>query len=207
MNRGSIVSIGIDQGIANCGYAVVELTEDDKINVLSFGTIKTPSSQTFGKRLTTIYEKITTIIGENDVNIMGCEKLFFNPQYKATNRNKSASMMHTNMATGVLHLISEKSNVGLKDFVPGTVKKLVAGHGRASKEDVEEAVKSIIGNPEEIRTEHEADAIAIGITAVKFLKENPDCFEKKKKVKKKKTKKKEKEIKNKKEKGDKNNEK
>ena len=117
-----IISIGIDQGIASCGYSVVKLTDDD-IEILVSGTIKTPSKDTFGKRLNSIYQKILSLATDYKANIIGCEKLFFNPQMKGTNRNKSASMMHTNMATAVLHLISDDTKIPIVDFVPGTVKK------------------------------------------------------------------------------------
>ena len=76
------------------------------------------------------------------------------------------------MATGVLYLIAGEQDLHIKEFVPGTVKKYVAGHGRASKEEVEEAVVSLVtGLDKEISTEHEGDSIAIGITAVRFKKE------------------------------------
>ena len=195
-----IISIGVDQGIASCGYSVVKLTDTDVIEVIVSGTIKTPSSQTYGKRLNTIYEKIQALATEYEANIIGCEKLFFNPKMKVDNRNKSASMMHTNMATAVLHLVSESIRIPIVDFVPGTIKKFITGNGRATKEDVENAVTKIMGDSKEVKTEHEADAIAIGITAVKYYKENKDdLLNDKNKKKKRKTKKK-------KMKGDKDNE-
>lgn len=170
----SVFAVGIDQGIANCGYAVIELTPNDEILVLKSGTIVTTSKQELSKRILIIHEMINQLCNEYNVNILGCEKLFFSPMQKsATNekgRNKSASIVYTNMATGILYFIAGKNELHIKEFVPGTVKKYVAGHGRASKDDVKDAVNNIVKNLE-IKTEHEADSIAIGITAVKFKKE------------------------------------
>lgn len=172
----SVVAIGIDQGIANCGYAVVELKHNDELHILESGTIKTTSKQELSKRIETIYNTVIHLSKQYNVNILGCEKLFFSPKQKsATNakgRNKSASIVYTNMATGVLYLIAGEQDLHIKEFVPGTVKKYVAGHGRASKEEVEKAVISLVENlNKEISSEHEGDSIAIGITAVRFKKE------------------------------------
>lgn len=172
----SVVALGIDQGIANCGYAVVELNHKDELYILDSGTIKTTSKQELSKRIEIIYKTITHLSKQYNVNILGCEKLFFNPKQKsATNakgRNKSASIVYTNMASGVLYLIAGEQDLHIKEFVPGTVKKYVAGHGRASKEAVENAVISLVEDlDKKISTEHEGDSIAIGITAVRFKKE------------------------------------
>lgn len=172
----SIFAIGVDQGIANCGIALVELTASDEVIVLKSGTIKTSSDKELSMRISTIYQIINQLCNDYNVSILGCEKLFFSPAQKSTTngkgRNKSASIVYTNMATGVLYLLAGENHLHIKEFVPGTVKKYVAGHGRASKEDVKEAVIGIVEKLDKaIETEHEADAIAIGITAVKFKKE------------------------------------
>jgi len=170
----SIIGIGIDQGIANCGYGLVKLDANDQIHVLDSGTIITESSEMLPQRILLLYEKITSLIHETEIpiSIIGCEKLFFNPVQKKTGkpqRNKSASIVYTNMATGLLCLIAGQQGVPLKEFVPGTVKKYVAGHGRADKELVEESILQYLDYVP--KTSHESDGIAIGITAVKYYRE------------------------------------
>lgn len=177
----SIIGLGIDQGIANCGFSVVELFEDDTIDVLVSGTIETKSTMPLPKRMTVLYDKITALLEEYPVRIIGCEKLFFNPKQKASGdgegkRNKSASILYTNMATGLLCLIAGQKEIPLKELVPGTVKKYVSGNGRATKEELEEAVKRLTGNEEGFKTNHESDSVGIGITAVKYYKNNQEEF-------------------------------
>lgn len=175
-DSGSIFGIGVDQGIANCGYAVVELTPNDDILIHTSGTIITSSKHELSNRISLIYKTINHLSKEYNVSILGCEKLFFSPKQKSDSnkkgRNKSASIVYTNMATGVLYLIAGQNNLHLKEFVPGTVKKYVSGHGKATKDEVAEAVKLLVkGLDKELKTEHEADAIAIAITAVRFKKD------------------------------------
>lgn len=182
----SIIGVGIDQGIANCGYSVVKLNEKEEIKVLKFGTIETDSETPLPQRLMLLYEKIWSLLEAYPVSIIGCEYLFFNPVYSSEQkkkRNKSASIVYTNMATGIIYFIAGQKRIPIRQFVPGTVKKYLAGHGRAKKEEVKQAVLDVIGEETFLKTSHEADAIAIGITAVKYYK---DFYEKIKKQKKRK---------------------
>lgn len=169
-----ILAIGIDQGIANIGYSIIkfELDEDENekdINILESGTITTSSKKELRNRLVDIYNMIKEINSKYNTNIVGCEKLFFNPKQKTTGRNKSASIMLTNMVSGVLFLFAGNEGLYIKDFTPGTVKKYVAGNGRASKEEVVNAVRELCEREGiELSTDHEADAIAIGITTGRY---------------------------------------
>lgn len=174
LQNASIIGVGIDQGIANCGYSVVELKKTEEIEVLQFGTIETDAETPLPLRLMFLYEKILSLLEPYPVSIIGCEYLFFNSVYSSEQkrkRNKSASILSTNMATGILYLIAGQKHILIRQFVPGTVKKYLAGHGKAKKEKVKQAVLDVIGKETYLKTSHEADAIAIGITAVKFYKD------------------------------------
>lgn len=180
----SIIGIGIDQGVANCGYSVVKLREDDEVEVLCSGTIITSSDYPLPQRMLILYNEINQLVSEHKADIIGCEKLFFNPNQKSSTkkggRNKSASIVYTNMATGLLSLIAGQHKLPLKEFVPGTVKKFLTGNGRAEKEAVEEAVLKAVfknngdTNAKTLKTTHESDAIAIGITAVKYFRDHKE---------------------------------
>lgn len=180
----SIIGVGIDQGVANCGFSVVKLREDDQVEVLVSGTIITKSDYPLPQRMLILFNEINRLVQDYKADIIGCEKLFFNPNQKEGGkkggRNKSASIVYTNMATGLLYVIAGQQKVPIKEFVPGTVKKALTGNGRAEKEEVEEAVIEIVLNSAEeissetLKTSHESDAIAIGITAVKHFRENKE---------------------------------
>lgn len=167
------ISLGIDQGIANVGYAVVGIKNGVEV-LLHSGTFTTTTKYEFPKRLELIYEFINELTGTYNVNVIGMEKLFFNP-VQAKGRNKSASIMQTNMATGLIFLLASQQGKPIFDYTPGTVKKQVAGHGHAPKELVEAHVKALADRSGIlIKTEHQADAIAIALTALKqFLDGTP----------------------------------
>lgn len=161
-----VIALGIDQGIANVGFAVTGL-KDGEETVLRSGTLKTTTKLEFPQRLEMIYEFINELLKTYNVDVIGMEKLFFNPAQKM-GRNKSADIMRTNMVTGLLFLLASQHEKVIWDYTPGTVKKFVAGHGQAPKELVEAHVKALAEKSGiTITTEHQADAIAISLTALK----------------------------------------
>lgn len=169
----SIIGVGIDQGIANCGYSIVKLHEDDSLSLLKSGSIVTSSNMPLPDRIALLYRLLIGLVDVYQPSVIGCEKLFFNPKQKQLNysRNKSASIVSTNMATGILYLIAGQKQISLYEFVPTTIKKYVTGSGKATKEDVESAMLNIFPHQLNIKNSHEADAIAIGVTAVKYYKD------------------------------------
>jgi crossover junction endodeoxyribonuclease RuvC len=156
--------MGIDQGLANCGYAVIEM-KNEKMKILTSGILVTKPTVTISNRVRYLYEAIRPLAMTYHIERMGCERLFYSYQQRAT--NKSASMMHTNMITGILHLIAAEQQVPLYEFVPGTVKKEITGSGKASKEDVFQSIMNWLPEVSKMSS-HESDAIAIGITALLY---------------------------------------
>lgn len=163
-----MIVVGIDQGLATCGYAIIQ-ADNDNIDVLKSGTITTNSKYSTGRRLFILREKIKNLIIEHNAAMIGCERLFFNAP--SGGRNKSMSMMQVNMATGVIHLLSNECGIDVFEYPPTTVKKMITGNGKASKEDVDVVVKEYVKH--DTKTDHETDAIAIGITAyLKYREED-----------------------------------
>lgn len=183
-----VISLGIDQGIANVGFGLTALDQEGNEVILHSGVFRTTNKHSEEKRIQLIYEFINELIRSYNVKVIGLEKLFFNPAVKTAegkSRNKSAAIMRTQMVTGVIFLSASMHSLPIADYTPGTVKKYVAGHGRASKDDV---IKYITKIAKEcgitLKTDHEADAIGISLTALhKYLEEKTEegveeCVEK-----------------------------
>lgn len=177
MNK-NIIGLGIDQGIANCGFSIIQLTPDNEIILLQENTIQTEPSLPTPQRLKIIYNELSKLFTlckkeYEPISVMGCERLIFNQWKREENgfRNKSASMMSVNMVTGIIQLLAGKKNVPLYELVPGTVKKHVAGNGRATKEELDEVLRSLLPEGQSFHSNHSSDATGIGITAVKLHKE------------------------------------
>lgn len=173
-----IIALGIDQGLANLGFGIIKLTLDDNdverdIKLINSGTYTTSSKNELQDRLLEIHDMINGLNLKYNANVIGCEKLFFNPFQKQKGekggRNKSASIMITNMVSGIIFLVAGENKLFIKDFTPGTVKKYVAGSGRATKDDVIKAIDDFcLKQGVTLETDHEADAISIGITVARY---------------------------------------
>ena len=74
--------LGVDQGIASCGYALVDMYIKDnttyELKVIESGLISTSSKKSMGNRTFDIFTTLESLIKENKPKIIGCEKLFFN---------------------------------------------------------------------------------------------------------------------------------
>lgn len=168
------ICLGIDQGLANCGYAFVS-TE----GIVCSGTIKTEKNLSKGNRLLQIEQQLTSLIKKYKPKIVSCEKLFFNIP-NSQGRNKSNAMMDVNMVSGIIQLIATKENIEFVDFAPTTIKKNITGNGRAKKDEVrKKIIEQIKCSP---KTEHEVDAIAIALISILYLenKENGGEIDEKK---------------------------
>jgi Holliday junction resolvasome, endonuclease subunit len=168
-----IIALGIDQGLANLGFGIINLSLDDNdvendIKLIESGTYNTSSKNELQDRLLEIHDMINGLNLKYNANVVGCEKLFFNPFQKG-GRNKSASIMITNMVSGIIFLVAGENKLFIKDFTPGTVKKYVAGSGRATKDEVIKAIDDFCTKQGvTLETDHEADAISIGITVARY---------------------------------------
>lgn len=181
LKRDEIYVLGIDQGYANLGYSIIKyniLTEN--VDILYSNCLKTLASEDFNKRILNIYSYTSDLIenSEFQIDVMGCEKLFCNQPIKINKeneqksafmlRNKSASMMKTNMVTGVLYLISAEKGKELFEYPPTTVKKCIVGNGRAKKDELMDKLNTIIESSGlKIKTDHETDSVGIAITTAK----------------------------------------
>lgn len=168
MKNKEIIIIGIDQGYANLGIAILSYNLDSKeISIKETQTITTSAQDEMTIRLKKIYDDIYVILKKyKNIKFAGCERLFHNNVQK-NGRNKSANIMYTNMATGVIYYLCAKKHISMKEFAPTTVKKVLTGDGRATKEEVEKALNDLIEKYKvEVKSNHESDAIAIALTVI-----------------------------------------
>lgn len=163
-----IIIIGIDQGYANLGIAILGYNlESKQISFKEAKTITTSPKEEMTIRLKQIFDDVYGMLKNyKNIKFAGCERLFHNNVQK-NGRNKSANIMYTNMATGVLYYLCAKKKIPMKEYAPTTVKKVLTGSGKATKEEVEQALNDLIEKYKiEVKSNHESDAIAIALTII-----------------------------------------
>ena len=72
---------------------------------------------------------MSALFKENKPDVIAIEKLFF-----ATN---AKTAMRVGQAQGVMFYCAAKANIDVYEYAPGTIKKMIAGSGRADKKEMQ----------------------------------------------------------------------
>ncbi len=148
--------LGIDPGTATTGYGLVRLHEDERLEAIAFGVIRTPARTPASQRLLQLYRELKEILLLHRPQSCAVEKLFFQ-------RNISTAIA-VGQARGVVLLAAAEVGLDVAEYTPNEVKQAVAGYGSAPKRQVQEMVRALLGLPEIPRPDDAADALAVAIT-------------------------------------------
>ena len=162
--------IGIDPGLAHCGWGVlsqvapqVGAIPSTALRLLDCGEIRTPSSLPLAERLGKLYREIQAIFVRYQPAFCAVEELYFN--------KNSSSGLPVAHARGVVLLCAGQHNVAVSEFSANRIKQAVTGYGKAQKSQVQEMVAFLLGLKSGStwllrRSDHAADALAAAICSV-----------------------------------------
>lgn len=154
--------LGIDPGLAILGFGAIKCEtnqsrpQNNSVQLIDFGVIRTPAKMDVGKRLCTLYEDIHTLIEQLQPDLVAIEKFFF---YRMSNTILVAQ------ARGVLMLAIAQKSINTVEFAPSQIKLALTGYGNAEKYQVQEAVAQELDLDYIPRPDDAADALAIALTA------------------------------------------
>ncbi len=139
-----MIILGIDPGTATTGYGIIKIPDDIlsrefsyDIELISYGNISTPKERLMQDRLGMIYRELTDVIKKYQPDQMVCEMLFFGAN------TKTAIMV--GQARGVIMLTASQNRIPFQDYTGPQVKLMVAGSGRADKNQVHDGVRKFLG--------------------------------------------------------------
>jgi crossover junction endodeoxyribonuclease RuvC len=148
--------LGIDPGLAELGYGVIERAGPDrKIRWIEHGVICTSAGVPVALRLQTIYQRLTELIAAFRPDEVAIEQLFF--------ASNVSTAMTVAQARGVAILASAQSGIPLGEYSPPQIKQAVTGSGKAAKRQVQLMVRAVLELPEIPRPDHAADALAVAL--------------------------------------------
>ena len=145
--------LGIDPGTQICGYGVIE-TRGQDVRTLDFGVARS-NSDSLPARLKVIYDGLTEIIGRYNPDVVAVEGVFFQKNVRTA--------IKIGEGRGVARLAAAARGIEVVEYAPAEVKKAVTGNGNASKPQVQQMVRAILGLRELPSPEDAADALAIAI--------------------------------------------
>jgi len=147
--------LGIDTGLAETGYGVIDADERD-CQVVEAGVISTAAAEDLPDRLARIHRALGAVIDEFEVECAVVEDIY--SKYK---HPRTAIMM--GYARGVIILAAAERNLPVHSYPASLVKKSLTGSGRASKEQVRGIVERTLGLRGDTGPSHVSDALALAI--------------------------------------------
>ena len=151
------IILGIDPGIADTGYGLIEKDKSGNLTCLDYGSIVTAAGIDLSKRLKAISKELAGLIEKYRPQMAAVEELFFCKNVKTA--------LIVGQARGVVMLTISQNNIEVMEFTPLQVKQAVSAYGRASKLQVQKMVKLLLNLKELPCPDDAADALAVAICA------------------------------------------
>ena len=146
--------LGIDPGYGITGFGLVE-AQRGQTRLLHCGAITTPAGMDFPARLEIIYEDMRKLLELAKPQEVAIEELFFG-QNVTTGIGVAQSR-------GVILLAVQQAGLPVRAYKPMQVKQAVVGYGGATKHQVMDMTRRILGLSQMPKPDDAADAIAIAL--------------------------------------------
>lgn len=152
--------LGVDPGIERTGYAILEYNLNNYLPH-SYGIITTSKNIDKSKRIQTIFDDLQNLLNKYNPDFIVVESLIFYKNVKTA--------LVVSEVRGVIFLLSAINNIPLYEYTPLQVKTAVTGYGRASKKQIENAIRIILNLNEIPKPDDVSDALAISICGINHL--------------------------------------
>ena len=145
--------LSYDLGIINHGLALFHFDES-YIKLIDSKYVQTNYDK-FGY----VLEKINNIFHKTIIKYKPDLFIYEKPVFK-----KGHNSCYLNQVLGVITLEMYKNDIPMYPYTATEVKKTVCKNGKAGKKEVEKCVNEILNVDYKYERDHEADAVAIGLT-------------------------------------------
>ena len=146
--------LGIDPGYGITGFGIID-AQRGSTQLLGCGAITTPAGMDFSARLEIIYEDMRALLEKAKPDAVAIEELFFG-QNVTTGIGVAQSR-------GVILLAIHQAGLPVTSYKPSQVKQAVVGYGNATKHQVQDMTKRLLGLQQMPKPDDAADAIAIAL--------------------------------------------
>ncbi|PWJ22530.1 crossover junction endodeoxyribonuclease RuvC [Jannaschia seohaensis] len=123
--------IGIDPGLAACGWGVIEV-DGPRLRHIANGTVRTGSGP-IPARLLHLFEELRGVVDRQAPEAAAVEQTFVN--------RDGAGTLKLGQARGVAVLAVAQAGLTVGEYMPNLVKKTVVGAGHAAKQQVDHMVR------------------------------------------------------------------
>lgn len=148
--------LAIDPGTLRMGYGVV--VSQPAMEAVDYGVIALPSSMSIESRLYQMYTHIHNLIAIFRPEAVAIE----DPFVGRGERSFPGSSLAIGQAQAVVLIGAASQGIPIHKYAPAQVKRAVADHGAASKEQVRSIVTATLGLPAALEIDA-SDALAVGL--------------------------------------------
>ncbi len=153
--------LGIDPGLQVCGYACLDTNADEHV-LCEAGVIRTSSQSPLQAKLDQIAEDIESLLRRFVPEIVAVEQLYSHYTHPRT----AILMGH---ARGVILQKCAEASLEVRSFGATRIKKSITGNGRASKQQMQKTIQTLLSLPCVPEPSDVADAIAAALCCVNSL--------------------------------------
>ena len=153
--------LGIDPGLQVCGYACIDVVGNDE-KLIEAGVFRTDSGLALEVRLNQIAADIGSLLEKFGPDIVAVEQLYSHYAHPKT----AILMGH---ARGVILQRCAQAGIEVASFSATRIKKATTGNGRASKQQMQRAIQTVLALPELPEPNDVADAIAAALCCSNFI--------------------------------------
>ena len=150
--------LGLDPGLQTTGYGVIEIGLEGP-RVAEAGVVRSSETSTkpeMAERIKALYDGIREVIEQWKPSAIAIEQLYAHYEHPRT----AILMGH---ARGVFLLAGAQAGIPVLSYAATQVKKLITGHGRASKEQMQYTIMRELGLSAVPEPPDVADALAIAL--------------------------------------------
>lgn len=152
--------IGIDPGLRNTGWGVIE-TKGDTICEVANGICETQTTDNLSLRLKSIFENLSMVLTEFRPDEAAVESTFVNKD--------AVNTLKLGQARGICLLVPALAGLIVEEYAPNAIKKAVVGIGHASKEQIKYMVKLQFPKTQ-LKSMDSTDALAVAICHANHLR-------------------------------------
>jgi crossover junction endodeoxyribonuclease RuvC len=156
--------LGIDPGTLRMGFGVLDL-RGGAMTLVTSGVVETPPTWRPARRLGHLAARLEQLIETTRPGAIALEASFFGKNLQ--------SLIRLGEARGMVLALAGRAGLEVHDYPPATVKKSVAGHGAASKEQLARVLAALLpelGRAAAIEQLDQTDALAVAWCHLHHLK-------------------------------------
>ncbi|MEI2385013.1 crossover junction endodeoxyribonuclease RuvC [Breoghania sp. JC706] len=145
--------LGIDPGLRNTGWGVIDVTGTN-LKFVASGTVQSTQALALAQRLVELHDGLTRVIEEFVPNEAAVEQTFVNKDAGAT--------LKLGQARGIALLVPGLKGLPIGEYLPNLIKKTVIGAGHGDKKQIRMMVRVLMPKAT-FNSDDAADALAIAV--------------------------------------------